>query len=110
MKVPNCHQAQVPGKKLTDYLLSETHPVGKAKSKFFRALGFDETNLDLLKQGLLEIVQSQEVDEEETTPHGVKYAVNGELTTPLGVEVQVRTIWITDIGKTEPRFVTAYPL
>lgn len=39
MKLPRNREAIVPELKLTDYLLSETHPVGRAKAKFFRALG-----------------------------------------------------------------------
>jgi hypothetical protein len=30
--------------KITDYLLSETHPVGSAKAAFFKAFGFDRTD------------------------------------------------------------------
>ena len=40
MKLPRSLEAIVPERKLTGYLLSETHPVGRAKAKFFRALGF----------------------------------------------------------------------
>jgi len=29
--------------------------------------------------------------------------------TPAGISVKVMTVWIIDTGKTDPRFVTAYP-
>jgi len=44
-----------------DYLLSETHAVGKSKAKFFRSFGFDETNVIQFGQGLIKIAQTKEV-------------------------------------------------
>jgi hypothetical protein len=35
--------------------------------------------------------------------------IDGEIKTPTGVVVQLRTIWIIDAGEDIPRFVTAYP-
>ncbi len=46
MKLPHRENAYVPAAKLFDYLLSETHPVGRLKSRFFRSAGFHEGNLD----------------------------------------------------------------
>ena len=45
MKLPNRENAYIPPRKLTEYLLSETHSIGKSKAKFFRAIGFDEENV-----------------------------------------------------------------
>ncbi|WP_416223734.1 DUF6883 domain-containing protein [Thermoflexus sp.] len=42
MPLPNAGNAYVPLSKITRYLLSETHSVGRAKARFFRALGFNE--------------------------------------------------------------------
>jgi hypothetical protein len=42
MPLPNAENAYVPLSKITRYLLSETHSVGRAKARFFRALGFNE--------------------------------------------------------------------
>lgn len=109
MQLPNRDQAFIPREKLTAYLLSETHPVGKSKARFFRGLGFDDTNVDLLEQGLLTIGRTQEVIEEETTGHGVKYIVSGPLTAPGGLAPAVRTVWMIETGRTAPGFVTAYP-
>ncbi|MFA5822749.1 MAG: DUF6883 domain-containing protein [Thermodesulfovibrionales bacterium] len=41
--------------------------------------------------------------------HGVKYIIDGLLTTPIGGSVKMRTVWIIDKGQERPRFVTAYP-
>jgi hypothetical protein len=53
MEMPNCDRAVVPRKKLTEYLLSTIHPVGKGKAKFFKQFGYDETNVALFEEGLL---------------------------------------------------------
>ena len=92
-----------------DYLLSESHAIGKSKAKFFRSLGFDEMNSAQLEQGLIQIAQSQTVYETAETAYGTKYIIDGELHTPKGVIMQVRTIWIIDAQGKAPRFVTAYP-
>jgi hypothetical protein len=108
MKLPHGGNAYVPPEKLRDYLLSETHPVGKAKAKFFRSFGFDETNLNGLEQGLKAIADLEEVVEVTTTPYGTKYVIEGTLNTPSGQPARVRTVWIVEADQ-PPRFVTAFP-
>ena len=109
MKLPNRESAYIPPSKLVDYLLSETHPVGRSKAKFWRAVGFDETNVAMLERGLIAIAHSEEVKEIVSSPYGVKYVIEGTLQTPAGNLIQVRTVWIIDTGQDHPRFVTAYP-
>lgn len=109
MQIPNHTQAYVQPNKLTGYLLSETHPIGKAKAKFFRALGFDETTLRALEQALLNLAVTQEVHETTATVHGTKYIIIGAIHTPLGKTVSILTVWIVDTGKDAPRFITARP-
>src|SRR3990172_2817742 len=110
MKLPDKEKAYIPLLKIKDYLLSETHPIGKSKAKFFRSLGFNELNIDLLKQGLLTIAQIEDVKEAVSSTHGVKYLIDGLLQTPVGDTIMIRTIWIIDKGQTRPRFVTTYPV
>jgi len=83
--------------------------VGKSKAKYFRSYGFSDENASDLAQGLLAIAQSAPVESSERSPYGTKYIVDGELETPNGVMIQVRTIWIVEHGTEIPRFVTAYP-
>ena len=109
MKLPNREQAHVPKRKLTAYLLSRAHPVGRSKARFFRQLGFDETNVEDLRQSLRKVARRAEIDEAEQTPHGTKYAVVGSVHTPDGDSVRVRTVWIIESEEEAPRFVTAYP-
>jgi hypothetical protein len=109
MRLPGAETAVVPVEKLVGYLLSLSHPVGRSKAVFFRSLGYDETNADLLAVGLISIVADNEVIETETTAFGTKYAVEGPLVTPGGVTTTLRTVWMIRTGEAAPRFVTAYP-
>jgi hypothetical protein len=110
LQLPNKANAHIPRRKLVDYLLSETHAVGKSKAKYFRSLGFNETTVGELEQGLLEIAQTGQVKERVDSPHGTKYVIEGSLKTPRGTFAQVRTIWIVEFDDQAPRFVTAYPV
>ena len=110
MILPNRESAWIPLAKLDGYLLSEGHPIGRAKARLLRQLGFGEDTVDLLSRGLLNIAATQEVTHEVVSPHGVKYVVEGELETPLGNVLRLRTVWIIESGHEQPRFVTAYPL
>lgn len=110
MKLPNPEQAIVPEKKLTDYLLSESHVVGRFKAKFFRRLGFNKSNRFILQGEILLLAQSQEMIDTVQSDYGTKYNVEGDIKTPVGKSVKIRTVWIVEKGKTRPVFITAYPV
>jgi hypothetical protein len=59
---------------------------------------------------LLAIAQSIQVANSEESPYGTKYVIDGDLETPNGVMIQVRTIWIVEKEQDVPCFVTAYPI
>lgn len=109
MKLPNREKAYVPREKLLGYLLSETHPVGKSKAKFFRKLGFNETNVDKLEQSLLSIARINEVEGIKEIPYGINYIIKGTIKLPKRKSFTVKTVWFIELGKTNPRFVTAIP-
>jgi hypothetical protein len=109
MKLPAGEHAVIPPAKLVDYLLSLTHPVGRSKARFLRAAGFDETNVSTLEHGLLAIARNGDVIQTQSSPHGTKFAVEGELSAPIGGVMFLRTIWIIETGQAHPRLVTAYP-
>lgn len=46
MKIPNCHNAEVPESKILDYLLDLEHPEGEPKARFFYRLIMEEYNLE----------------------------------------------------------------
>jgi hypothetical protein len=110
VNLPNKSLAYIPSGKLTAYLLSETHPVGKSKAKMFRLAGYNELNVGLLKEGLLSIAHSGDIVDTQSSEYGVKYVIEGLLLTPEGGPVRIRTVWIIDRGQDRPRFVTAYPV
>ena len=110
MKLPFRERAYVAPSKVADYLLSQTHPVGRWKAKVFRAAGFDETNVSELEEALLSVVRSQDVSSVERSAHGTKYVVEGEIGTPSGRRLTLRTVWIIESGTQAPRLVTAYAL
>ena len=109
MTLPNQEYAFIPLAKLKNYLLSETHAVGRSKAKFFRGFGFNDSNIHLLEQALLSIAHNEHIHEVETTTHGAKYTIDGWLQTPVGRTVRIRTVWIIEKGADRPRFVTAMP-
>lgn len=109
MKLPHATSATIATEKLSEYLLSETHPVGKSKAASFRSLGFDSRRPEELRSALLSLAASEEVTARSASSRGTKYVVEGELRGPRRAAA-VRTIWIVDLDSTKPRFVTAYPI
>ncbi len=109
MKIPNRDQAYIPASKLKDYLLSENHSVGKSKAKFFRLVGFDETNASVLEKEFINLVKTTDYQSKVSSPFGEKYSVTGTIQTPLRNQIEIQTIWIIEVDDNRPRFVTAYP-
>lgn len=108
MKLPNAEQAIISPDKLRKYLLSPSHPVGRFKAAFFRAVGYQASDWRQLDHDIRLLLQNESTRKEQTE-FGQKYAIAGELTTPSGRRVKVITIWIVANGERMPRFVTAYP-
>jgi hypothetical protein len=108
VKLPNASAARVDLEKLTEYLLSETHPVGRTKAEFFQALGFTRDRPAELLAALLKLARSAEVVDQALTPFGIKYVIDGRITGPKG-SAAVRTVWFIERKRAAPRLVTAYP-
>ncbi len=109
MRLPNAKQATVDTQKLIGYLLNTGHPVGRFKARFFRSLGFDESNVSVLEGQLLRIAQEEEAIEAKSSPYGTKYVIDGQVEGAVGRRARVRTVWIVETNRDQPRFVTAYP-
>jgi hypothetical protein len=110
MKLPNIESAFIRPEKITQYLLSENHPVGRHKAKFFLGFGFTLLSWRQLETALLQQASQYEVAQVEATSFGVSYAIDGPLPTPDGRDPQVRTVWFMETGQTAPYFITAHPL
>jgi hypothetical protein len=108
MVIPNAASAIVAPEKLRDYLLSPTHPIGRYKSVFFRALGYSQELWETLGRDLRALLEGN-AEQLELTEHGQKLAFRGEITGPNGRLARVVTVWIILTGENVVRFVTAYP-
>jgi len=54
--------------------------------------------------------RDHDITKEETTPLGVRFVVEGDMTMPDGAVAAIRAVWFIERGERAPRFVTAYPL
>jgi hypothetical protein len=91
--------------KLTEYLLV---PLMKNdKSQFLAQAGYTINNWQQLERDLREQILSLEAIPTMQTRYGQKYAITGNLNSPNGVILRVKTIWI-DTGEMT-QFVTLFP-
>jgi hypothetical protein len=109
MKLPYPRRATVAREKITEYLLNDAHPGNGGKALFFAALGFSQEGWLTLANAFLKLALETEVAITMESSHGIKYIVDGALSTPSGKRPAVRTVWIVDRGSENPRLVTAYP-
>jgi len=93
---------------VSDYLLSPVHPVGRFKARVFKALGFDQSNLDAFVAEVRRIAAEGEVAASEDFEFGRKYTVLGELKGPRG-GARVVTVWMQAPGQDDVRLVTVRP-
>ena len=108
MRVPNSNQAVIPREKLLDYLLSQSHPVGRFKAEFFQLLGYSPAAWEILENDIRGLLENEVVKTTETE-FGTKYEVRGEFAGPSGRIAAVVAVWVILRGEEFPRFVTAYP-
>ena len=108
MLLPNAEQAIIERGKLEGYLLSEAHPVGRFKARFFAGLGFTAVNWRELESAL----RSQHLPESATSgpveAFGQRFTIRAILKGPGGAAL-VTSVWFVRTGEAVARFVTAYP-
>ncbi len=109
MQLPNSEQAVVTRAKTAGYALSETHPKGGSKARFFIEFGFHPDRWEVFAAALRQHCLQHEILATETTPWGVQYVIVGALETPDGRNPQVRSVWQIDHGADYPRFITGRP-
>jgi hypothetical protein len=108
VQLPNAERAYVDPAKVRDYLLSPEHAVGRAKARFFGALGFRRADWPGLQAALLAHGGAGEA-REVASPYGRKFEVEPILQGPGGREAAVISVWIILPGEEAPRLVTAVP-
>ncbi|NJP11194.1 MAG: hypothetical protein HC866_18385 [Leptolyngbyaceae cyanobacterium RU_5_1] len=110
MKLPNYENAIVPQAKVTNYLLSLTHPDGSSKARFFIRFGFSANSWEVLASALYNHAAAHEVVKVEASPFGTRYVIEGKLITPDHRNPMIRAVWFIGNEEAIPRFATAYPL
>lgn len=86
------------------YLLSQAHPVGRHKARFFSAFGFRLAEWQELESALCRHAVDHEVARVEETPFGSKYVVDGPLQGADGRKPYLRTVWFIESGRDSPYF------
>ena len=108
--LPDADHAYVDQAKITDYLLSPSHPDGRTKAEFFMRFGFRPGKWQELADALRAVGTSNPVVAVLESEHGVRYTVDGPMQTPDGRTPRVRTVWIVEPGTRAPGLITAHPL
>jgi hypothetical protein len=109
MRLPYAQRAVIAREKLTDYLLSPRHAVGKDKAAWFAAFGCSAARWTEFAAALERHARDNDVAERRDTPRGIYYIIEGALDTPDRRNPAVRSVWLVRTGEDFPRFVTAYP-
>jgi hypothetical protein len=100
---------RVAAAKILDYLLDDTHPLGRAKAAFFARFGFDRATWQKLAESLHDHPERNSVAATISTAFGTKYLVRCRFATPDGRDPCILTVWMVEDGLQEARLVTAYP-
>jgi hypothetical protein len=109
-RLPNAHLAVVDRRKITDYLLAQRHPAGRAKAAFFARFDFTTAAWPRLRDALLEHARSAPIISTVDTSFGRKYILDGPLAAADGRKPRIRAVWFVEVGDNAPKFVTAYPV
>jgi uncharacterized protein DUF6883 len=117
--LPNCENAQIARDKLEGYALNPNHEAarpegssGKNKARVFKAaLGFDQSNWEVLKQRILEELPFHEaVFDAEKANWGKAFHVDMLIVGVNGSSTNVRTAWIIKYDTDYPSLVTLWVL
>lgn len=110
MVLPNAATATVSRAKVLDYLLSDSHPDGRGKARFFVSHGFSRAEWQRLAGALRIHAMTYRVASAVETGFGTRYVIEGALEAPDGRLPAARTVWLIRTGHEVPEFVTAYPI
>lgn len=109
MKLPHGERAIVDERKVRDYLLSTSHPVGRFKARVFAAIGYGPANWRWFRAAIAEHAAHHDAFLDHEDEKGRTYLIRGSLHGPRGDSLEVVSVWIVPIGEDTPRLVTVYP-
>lgn len=102
--------AVIAPEKLRDYILSPTHPDGRAKAAYLARLGYVQSEWRRLEEDVRQQILSRDAEQAKPSAYGQKYEILGPLTGPNGTAAWIRSIWIVLKGEEIPRLVTLIPV
>jgi len=108
-RISNHERAIVYPAKLEDYVLSNTHPIGRFKATLFQQMGYTSRNWEQLAEDIRTQHLTLDAELGEKTKYGQKYIITGNFKGPSGKTMKLKSIWITLTGEDFPRFITIYP-
>ena len=110
MYLPNGDRAFIDLRKLLDYSLCATHPVGGHKARLFKeALGIESQDAEVIAESLGWVAAHAMAVDEHEDPHGKRYSIDFALETGNGSAV-IRSAWIIRSGEDFPRLTTVFVL
>ena len=96
--------------KISNYLLNVNHPDGGSKAKLLIGFGFDLNHVSVLENTIINQAMFNDVSKVIPSTFGEKYLVEGNIKTPSGKFLQVRTVWVKELKEETVKFITLYPI
>ena len=93
--------------KLTRYLLVKRDK--DDKSAWLARAGFIQDNWELLTKALKDLILREEAVRERESDYGVMYRVEGTITGPNGIALDVAAFWLESRADGRFRFITLVP-
>lgn len=110
MALPNPNRAVIDIRKLRDYCLSPTNPVGKHKARvFLSVLGFTDADAEFMRELIRMALSANEAVLVKTDEYGDRYYFDFIAVTQTG-QATIRTAWIVKSGEDYLRLTSCYIL
>ncbi len=77
-RIPNYEKAIIEPVKLQDYVLSDTHPIGRFKAAVFRQMGYTRRNWEQLTEDIRTQHLPLNAELGEKTKYGQKYIISSQ--------------------------------
>lgn len=110
MNLAKLYEVNIPRKKITDYLLSSTHLLGKNKAAYFSKYGFYAENPEIFTAAIHQLVIEFDIQSVSENKYGKIYIVDGNLKTPSKKLMKARSVWIVLKNQETATLITIYPL